>query len=420
MSTSRTQASESWVPFLRRFARTTPGVVALIVVVVVAGALIAAAISAIQLNGRIAERNAILERSEPLAYAAHNLYAALSTADAAAVSAFLSNEIDTGPMRVRYQQALADAAAALADATAGATDAEMRTAMAEISVQMSAYTGLVEAARANDRQGFPVGSAYLGEASSLMQTGLLPAAERIYSRDTANVDEDQRAVGSIPVLGLILMVFGLIAVVAGSVILYRRTNRLFNVGLVVAAVAVLLAAGWLVVATQLAAVDIGQSRSAGTERFAQLAKARILALQTRTGETLQLVARGDIGTSNAAFDKNIAELNTLLAGGPAATVDGVAKWTASHHKHADIYSSGDYPGAVAQAIGNDPNASAAQFDVVDTSLRAELQNTRAVLRGEVASAGHRLAWSPTATLVLLVIAAAAAVIGLWPRLKEFL
>jgi hypothetical protein len=49
-----------------------------------------------------------------------------------------------------------------------------------------------------------------------------------------------------------------------------------------------------------------------------------------------------------------------------------------------------------------------------------LAATRATLRGEVASAGHRLAWSPTAVLVLLVIAAAAAVAGLWPRLKEFL
>jgi len=29
-------------------------------------------------------------------------------------------------------------------------------------------------------------------------------------------------------------------------------------------------------------------------------------------------------------------------------------------------------------------------------------------------------WIPTATLVLMTAAAAAAVIGLWPRLKEFL
>ena len=60
-------------------------------------------------------------------------------------------------MRARYQQALADAASALADATAGATDSATRTAVAEISAQLAAYTGLVESARANNLQGFPSG-----------------------------------------------------------------------------------------------------------------------------------------------------------------------------------------------------------------------------------------------------------------------
>jgi hypothetical protein len=38
----------------------------------------------------------------------------------------------------------------------------------------------------------------------------------------------------------------------------------------------------------------------------------------------------------------------------------------------------------------------------------------------VATAGSRLTWSPTGTLILMVIAASATVVGLWPRLKEFL
>ena len=187
------RASAAW---LRRFARTTPGVVGMIAVAVAACCVIAGVVCAAQLNGRIAEHNAVLDRSEPFAYSAQNLYAALSAADAAAASAFLSGGIETAPMRARYQQALADAASALADATAGATDAETRTAMAEISAQLAAYTGLVESARANNRQGFPIGSAYLREASSLMQTALLPGAEKIYTGNLATVDEDQRAVGS--------------------------------------------------------------------------------------------------------------------------------------------------------------------------------------------------------------------------------
>ena len=171
--------------------------------------------------------------------------------------------------------------------------------MAEISAQLSAYTGLVESARANNRQGFPIGSAYLREASSLMQTALLPGAEKIYARNLATVDEDQRAVGSVPIVALVLLVLVLATIGVGSVIVFARTNRQFNIGLVVAAAAVLLVIVWIVVATRLAAGDIEHSRTEGTARFGQLAKARILAEQARTDETLQLIARGDITASEA-------------------------------------------------------------------------------------------------------------------------
>jgi hypothetical protein len=86
----------------------------------------------------------------------------------------------------------------------------------------------------------------------------------------------------------------------------------------------------------------------------------------------------------------------------------------------EAYQGGDYPAAVAQAIGDVPDASAAQFAVVEASLSEAIEQTRATLRDDVSRAGARLAWSPTGTLVLMVIAAAAAVVGLWPRLKEFL
>ena len=59
-----------------------------------------------ELNGRIAEQKAVLDHSEPFAYAAQNLYAASSAADAAAATAFLSGGTQTPLMRARYQQAL--------------------------------------------------------------------------------------------------------------------------------------------------------------------------------------------------------------------------------------------------------------------------------------------------------------------------
>ena len=86
----------------------------------------------------------------------------------------------------------------------------------------------------------------------------------------------------------------------------------------------------------------------------------------------------------------------------------------------DAYLGGDYPAAVAQAIGADPGASAAQFAVVESSLRDQIEQTRATLRDRVSAAGARLAWSPAGTIALMVVAVVAAVVGLWPRLKEFL
>ena len=217
-----------------------------------------------------------------------------------------------------------------------------------------------------------------------------------------------------------LLVLVLAAIGVGSAIVYARTNRLFNVGLVVAAAAVLLVIVWIVVATRLAADNIEHSRTEGTARFGQLAKARILAEQARTDETLQLIARGDITASEASFDGHVDELGTLLDTAPSATADGVMNWTASHRKQVEAYLGGDYPAAVAQAVGPGPDASAAQFAVVESGLREEIEHSRATLRDGVSAAAARLAWSPTGTLVLMVVAAAAAVVGLWPRLKEFL
>ena len=409
----------SFVAWLRRFAGTTPGIIVLIAAIVAALCVTAGVVLASQLNNHIAQRNSVLERSEPLAYAAQNLYAALSEVDAAAASEYLSGN-ETAPVRARYQQALADAASALADATAGSTDTETRTAVADISVRLAAYTGLVETARANNLQGHVIGSAYLREASSLTQSGLLPGAEKIYTRNLATVDRDQRAIGSMPVLGLTLIALALIAVAAGSVIVFRRTNRQFNIGLLIAAAALVVTGVFIVVIVRLAAADIEESRTEGTALFGQFTQARILAEQARTDETLQLIAHGDITAGEKSFTGHIDDLRTLVSPAASAAVDGVNAWAASHDTQVKTYLGGDYPGAVALAISSDPNGSAARFALVENSLRQEIERTRAALRDGVAAAGAWLVWGPTVVLVLTVAAAAATVSGLWPRLKEFL
>ncbi|WP_329409526.1 hypothetical protein OG563_44175 [Nocardia vinacea] len=409
--------------WLRRFAGTTPGAIGAVAVVTVVLCVLAGLTSADQLSGKIARRDIVLEHTEPLAYAAQTLYVALSAADASAATAFLSGGIESPVVRGQYQQALAEAASALAEATAGAADQQTRNIVAKIAADLPAYTGLVETARANNRQGFPVGSSYLREASLLMQNSLLPNAETLSKDRMAALRQDQHDIGALPWATIVLLMLVLIGCGGGTFVLLRRTNRRMNLGLAVAAGATALALFWVVAATIIAAAALDTGKSGATSRFETLTQARILAQQARTDETLELITRGDITTSETDYRKHTTELADRLAtaaGPDSAAARSVLGWTAGHAKQREAYEAANYPAAVAQAIGTGPDTSATLFAHLDQLLRDNLIQERGELRDGVDSAGATFTLSPAGTLVLLFGAAASTVTGLWPRVKEFL
>lgn len=409
--------------WLRRFGRTTPGAIGAVVIVSVVLCLFAGLTSANQLSGKISRHDRVLQQTEPLAYAAQRLYVALSTADAAAAEAFLSGGIETPAVRARYQQALADAAGALAEATAGASDEQTRLIVARISAELPAFTGLVETARANNRQGFPVGSAYLREASALMRDSLLKNAEELSQSRFAAVRAEQRDIAAMPftTIGLLLLV--LAACGAGSYLLMRRTNRRVNLGLVGAAGASALALVWILLATTIAATALDTGDSGASKEFETLAQARILAQQARTDETLQLIIRGDIAQGEESFTGHIDGLRTrvdAVLGTDSAARTSLDRWTEGHRLQVEAYRAANFNAALNQAIGAGPDGSAARFAALDDTLRTNLADTRRELRDGVDSAGDALGWSPSLILLLLLGAAGSVVVGLWPRLKEFL
>ncbi|MEU7144596.1 hypothetical protein ABZ942_34480 [Nocardia sp. NPDC046473] len=409
--------------WLRRFAGTTPGVIAVVAVVSVVLCLLAGFACANQMSDKSARRDIALDRTEPLAFAAQRLYVALSAADASAAAEFLSAGTEAAAPRQRYQQSLADAAAALSEATAGASDEQTRQIVAGIAADLPAYTGLVETARANNRQGFPVGSSYLSEASEVMQKSLLPNAERLTADRFAAVRADQRAIATTPVLSVVLVVLMLISCAVGSWILVRRTNRLANLGVAGAAAAAVLALLWLVIATGVASNALDTGASGASSRFETLAKARIAAQQARTQETLELITRGDIAAGEDMYTKHTTDLRDRLGtvvGSDSVAVQELSTWSAGHQAQVAAYQAANYPAAVAQAIGAAPSSSATQFAALDRSLNDNLAQARRDLRDGLRTAGTALLLSPSGTLVLLIVAAAAVAAGVWPRLKEFL
>jgi hypothetical protein len=398
---------------------------ALVVASVLVGVL-----TAITVQGRAQALDDLTTRSGPLTVAAQDVYRSLSDADATANSAFLSGGLEPADVRARYEADLAQAEDALAIAVAAREPGDLNdpeSPLAVLSSQLSVYAGLVETARAYNRQGLPVGAAYQREASTLMREKLLPAAERLYNTETTNLAGDQDRAASGPIIELLLGVALLVLLVFAQRFVRSRTRRRVNVGLAVATGATLVSLLWVLAATIGVMNNVGTSRDEGSEVTTALADARIKVLSARGDETLTLVARG----SGAAFEEHYQEMHGRLLGGlPAAhalstdpdveanvleAVDEEAAWFEVHKQIRTADDGGDYTTAVRLATGD----AAARFDAVDRALQDSIADTTATFEQEVSQASSALTGTVIGVILLALVAAAGAVTGIWQRLKEY-
>ncbi|MFC7468127.1 hypothetical protein ACFQVA_12080 [Actinomadura keratinilytica] len=162
----------------------------------------------------------------------------------------------------------------------------------EVERLLPVYTARIEAARANNRQGLPLGGAWLRNANDLMQEEMLPAAERLYQAEKERLRTDYATAQGFPwvAVGLGVLTVGALGGVQHA--LYRRTNRRFNVGLLGATAACGVLLVWVTAGHTLASAGLSDSYEHGVRSLNVLNDARISALKARGGENLTLVARG--------------------------------------------------------------------------------------------------------------------------------
>ena len=167
-------------------------------------------------------------------------------------------------------------------------------AIAAIAASLPVYSGLVETARANNRQGFPVGAAYLRDASNLMRGRILPppATSTGSSRagSTTTSAAATRAAGSTrPARAR-----------PGPRRADRRAGaagppnpaRCSTSGLVAATALVVVLGAWLTIVMVRAGNARRDAQRTGSDSVQVLSAARILALRAQADESLALVARG--------------------------------------------------------------------------------------------------------------------------------
>ncbi|WP_163506647.1 hypothetical protein [Fodinicola acaciae] len=385
-------------------------------------------------QGRSQSLDQLAGSSGPLSAAAQDLYRALSDADATATGAFLAGGLEAPAVRDRYELDIAAATRSLATAVAARDPDDLRQSdhpLVILSMQVPVYTGLVETARANNRQGLPIGAAYQREASNLMRTQLLPAAQRLAESESAQVSADQDSAGAIPVLAILvlLVLLGLLWFTQREV--SRHANRVVNVGLLAATGAVVLATLWMAVGTTIAVSQVSASRSGGSAQANALAQIRVTLLKARADETLTLVARGNGQTYQDDYGQLTKPVGGALTAARDAATDPAVRadlqaasqifqsWQVVHKSIRAYDDQGNYDRALALTIGGDRGSAATAFDQLDTRLRDAITRTRTSFEQDIAAANGAMTGLAYGTALLALVAAAGSTYGLWQRLKEY-
>jgi len=420
--------------FLRKFVQSTPGRLIGMAAGVLVLAIIVGVLTASGVQGKGDQVRDLATTAEPLSVAAQDIYRALQDADATASSAFLAGGIEPAATRQQY---LADIAQATSALTLEAGTVVAPDALQTLSSQLPIYTGLVETARANNRQGFPVGAAYLREASGLMRGKLLPAAEQLYKAENARLTAEQDAATAFPIGEVVLLLITVGLLFAAQWYLLGTTNRLVNTGLVVATGAAVVALLWTSAAMTAVTVHLDSAQRDGSDQVAVLVQARFAAVQARADETLTLVVRGNgqsyqtdyLAAANRLGGRDGSQ--GLLGQARAMATDPSVRtaldnairsqqaWTAVHRRIRDADDAGQYNQAVEDSIGTSANSSGSLFADLDKNLLSALDTARTAFNRQASAADAALILLRPGLIVIAVVIGVASGWGIWQRLREY-
>ncbi|GAB3644642.1 MCP four helix bundle domain-containing protein [Glycomyces tarimensis] len=384
-------------------------------------------------------KSAVIEetttQSGRLSVAALDLYQALSQADATAASSYLTAGTASEDVRTTYQEALRDASVALTTAAGEVktpADAEL---VANLNAHLPVYTGLVESARTFNRLGEPVGATYQRQASTLMRSQMLPDADTLQYNALSQLNEARDAAVSFPWAATVLTATALGVMVWAQLWMTRKTNRMFNLGLLGATVAMIGVAGWLVLVALASASHTERSHEEGADPLELLAEAHITAQQARAEESLVLIARGEDSKAEERYADQmallvgeeglLARLNAAYGDDPrlsealAAAEESAGTWNAGHDEVIKLAKEGDYADAVALAVGDGEQSLATSFDALNEQLTTATDISADRFVDATGDAQRSLSGAAAGLSALCLLALVSAAIGIQMRVAEY-
>jgi hypothetical protein len=347
----------------------------------------------------------------------------LVRADADATNAFLVGGLEPVDQRTSYTSSMQQASRLIAEA-AKAQPAD-GPALGALNDSVLTYAGLIEQARATNRQALPVGAQYLRVASSGLRSSALPILDALVQANDARVRAEFDAARGASAVLTASGVLALLVLIGGMIWLSRRTHRYLNVPMAGATVAILvtLVVGVIVLAS--IGSTVSTVRDGSYAATLATAKARIAAFDAKSNESLTLIARG----SGSAFEKAWVSSSKVVTEQSAAAAklsnDAASmgeKWKGYVNAHTQIRTKddgGQWDLAVKQAIGSDPTSANATFNAFDVASGAALTSNSSAAAD---SLDAPRTWLPFISWLGLLVGIAAAVSAWWGvslRLEEY-
>jgi hypothetical protein len=419
--------------------RTTPGRLRLLVGGLVLLSLAWGALAAFTAVQYQSAASGVVTTREPLSLAAQQIYARLSDANDAAATAFLTGGIEPAATRARYSSDITAASRGIESVTAqgGGDTAAAAGDLTALADYLPTYTQEMGTADADNRLALPLGAAYLREASGLMRGTLLPKADDLYAAENASLNGT-----SAQAIGLPLVCVTLAVGLAAGYVLYRaarwlrgRTNRVLNVGLIAAGLALAVSLAWLAAAYLGARGDLLRAQARGSATVEAVAQVGIAAQEAHADESLTLID----DTGNDAYQTDYATEQHALGPGPgtllaaaaaaakgspaapavaAATSDATA-WFAAHVKLRALDDNGQHGAAVGSALGSKPGDAGASFARLSDDLTAAIGRDQVVFNATAGSAAGAYTGLEAGVIVVSLVMAGACALGLGRRLAEY-
>lgn len=438
--TSPKSALAGLVGRLRSEAATTPGRMRTVGLVALVFIALAWGLGFFTIQQRQRAVHTIAAELSPVVISSENIQSLLSGADASSANSFLAGGVEPADQRARYLQDLQQAQDEVTRATAApGASAQSQAALRTLAEAVPTYAGLVEAARANNRQGFPVGAGYLRRATAEVHGTLIPAAQTVNAQSVGRLQSVYgTAAGNGAVIALLAVDVALVVVlIAAQVFLRRRTNRIFNVGALVATVLAGVLIGWTLfgVLGQGSQVRAARGRE---DTLRVLAVARATAFRAKSDESFALIARGNGATQYQDFDAAMTQIGTVASGkgllnqatsdagsdGAESAAIGNAdralqSYRSLHSQIQALDTGGQSSPAITKALAAGPGSANAAFDAFDTAVTGASNLASAAFTVDINQAGNRLGGLAIATSVGFLAVAILVLYGLGRRIREY-